>query len=97
MEPIFIGTNSDPPYDERLSWDGRGEKMTQAYEMCLMDYEFHVLSSAYLVHQPGISKGSPPSPTALELKRRQRDFRNVVVIPEIENRLGTKIGCVVGA
>ena len=29
MEPIFIGTNSDPPYDERLSWDGRGEKMTQ--------------------------------------------------------------------
>ena len=63
-----------------------------------MDYEFHVLSSAYLVHKPGISKRSQPSPTALELKRRQTDFRNRVVVPEIENRLGgTKEGCVVGA
>lgn len=28
-EPIFIGTNSDPYYDERLSWEGRSDKMTQ--------------------------------------------------------------------
>ena len=69
----------------------------QAYEMCLLDYEFHILSSAYLVHKPGISKWSPPSPTALELKRRQIGFRNEVVVPEIEKRLGTKHGCVVGA
>ena len=33
-EPIYIGTNFEPPYDERLSWDGRGDKMTQV-SVCL--------------------------------------------------------------
>lgn len=28
-EPIFIGTNFDPMYDERLSWEGKSDKMTQ--------------------------------------------------------------------
>jgi len=28
-EPIYIGTKFDPIYDERLSWEGRSDKMTQ--------------------------------------------------------------------
>ena len=28
-EPIYIGTNDEPLYDERLSWEGREDKMTQ--------------------------------------------------------------------
>ena len=28
-EPIYIGTNDEPFYDERLSWEGRSDKMTQ--------------------------------------------------------------------
>lgn len=28
-EPIFIGTHLDPHYDERLSWEGKKDKMTQ--------------------------------------------------------------------
>lgn len=28
-EPIFIGTHQDPYYDERLSWEGKKDKMTQ--------------------------------------------------------------------
>lgn len=28
-EPIYIGTHSDPHYDERLSWEGKSDKMTQ--------------------------------------------------------------------
>ena len=28
-EPIFIGTNMDPMYEERLSWEGKSDKMTQ--------------------------------------------------------------------
>ena len=28
-EPIYLGTNEEPPYDERLSWEGRMDKMTQ--------------------------------------------------------------------
>ena len=42
-EPIFLGTHADPLYDERLTWEGRGDKMTHAYQMCLLDYEFHIL------------------------------------------------------
>ncbi|XP_055306362.1 beta-1,4-glucuronyltransferase 1-like [Sitodiplosis mosellana] len=29
-EPIFIGTNDEPYYDERLSWEGKSDKMTQS-------------------------------------------------------------------
>ena len=29
-EPIYIGTNEEPWYEERLSWEGRKDKMTQA-------------------------------------------------------------------
>lgn len=28
-EPIYIGTHADPRYDERLSWEGKSDKMTQ--------------------------------------------------------------------
>lgn len=28
-EPIYIGTNREPYYDERLSWEGTSDKMTQ--------------------------------------------------------------------
>ena len=28
-EPIYIGTNGDPFYDERLTWEGRKDKVTQ--------------------------------------------------------------------
>ena len=28
-EPIYVGTNAEPPYDERLSWEGKKDKMTQ--------------------------------------------------------------------
>lgn len=53
-EPIFIGTNEDPPYDDRLSWDGRRDKMGQMYEMCLQDYRLLIAGNAFLVHAPGI-------------------------------------------
>lgn len=28
-EPIYVGTNSEPLYDERLTWEGKSDKMTQ--------------------------------------------------------------------
>lgn len=31
-EPIFIGTHDDPLYDERLSWEGKSDKMTQVLD-----------------------------------------------------------------
>lgn len=53
-EPIFIGTNDDPLYDDRLTWDGRRDKMGQMYEMCLQNYYLLVVGNAFLVHAPGI-------------------------------------------
>ena len=55
-EPIFIGTKEDPEYDDRLSWDGRRDKMGQMYEMCLQGYHLFVLGNAFLVHAPGIKR-----------------------------------------
>lgn len=43
-EPIYIGTNSEPYYDERLSWEGKSDKMTQViykFIYILLDYSFH--------------------------------------------------------
>lgn len=37
-EPIFIGTNADPLYDERLSWEGKSDKMTQVSFDFIGDY-----------------------------------------------------------
>ena len=28
-EPIYIGTKAEPFYDERLSWEGKQDKMAQ--------------------------------------------------------------------
>lgn len=53
-EPIFIGTNDDPLYDDRLTWDGRRDKMGQMFEMCLQNYYLLVIGNAFLVHAPGI-------------------------------------------
>lgn len=35
-EPIFIGTHQDPYYDERLSWEGKKDKMTQVKRIFLI-------------------------------------------------------------
>ncbi|KAG8199719.1 hypothetical protein JTE90_000816 [Oedothorax gibbosus] len=53
-EPFFIGTKEDPEFDIRLSWEGKANKMQMAYEMCLRDYDFHIVENAFLVHAPGI-------------------------------------------
>ncbi|KAM8716163.1 hypothetical protein ACLKA7_003104 [Drosophila subpalustris] len=55
-EPIYIGTINDPPYDERFTWEGMWDKLTQAYALCVLDYEFHTLDNAFLVHKPGIKR-----------------------------------------
>ncbi len=32
-EPFFIGTNSEPLFGETLTWEGRGNKMTQVFHL----------------------------------------------------------------
>ena len=50
-EPVYIGTNREPTWDERLTWEGRADKMEQALKLCLMDYELHILDNAFLIHR----------------------------------------------
>ena len=32
-EPIFIGTNNDPLYDERMVWEGSDDKLIQVWNI----------------------------------------------------------------
>ncbi|KPM02765.1 N-acetyllactosaminide beta-1,3-N-acetylglucosaminyltransferase-like protein 1 [Sarcoptes scabiei] len=57
-EPLYIGTNNEPFYDERLTWEGKRDKMSQMYHMCLLNYQMMVLDNAFLVHAPGIKRYS---------------------------------------
>lgn len=93
-EPIFIGTNMDPMYDERLSWEGKSDKMTQGYALCVLDYDFLILDNAFLVHRPGIK---------IYKKDNRRDTltakTNVlikkIIVPELKVIYGTRKGCTV--
>ncbi|XP_063695856.1 beta-1,4-glucuronyltransferase 1-like [Culicoides brevitarsis] len=90
-EPIYIGTHSEPLYEEMLSWEGKSDKMTQGYTLCILDYNFHVLSEGFLVHRPGIK-------TMAEARRpAQENINNHLlrsqIVPQIERLFGTRKGC----
>ncbi|XP_049820563.1 beta-1,4-glucuronyltransferase 1-like isoform X2 [Aethina tumida] len=53
-EPFYVCTHKEPLFDERMSWEGQANKMSMAYSLCLLDYDFMVLDNAFLVHKPGI-------------------------------------------
>ncbi|XP_059094202.1 beta-1,4-glucuronyltransferase 1-like [Tigriopus californicus] len=93
-EPIFIGSHSDPLYDERLSWDGQRDKMTQGYVMCVQEYEFHVLNNAFLIHKPGVKTKemsfSQRNETSIEI---QKKLVFETIAHELELIYGTKGRC----
>lgn len=92
-EPIFIGTNAEPSYDERLNWEGKKDKMTQAFTMCLLDYNFNVLSSGFLVHKPGIKAKKETRRPAQE--KINENLIKTKILPEITTFYGTREGCAV--
>jgi len=93
-EPIFIGTHSDPLYDERLSWEGKSDKMTQGYALCVLDYEFQILDNAFLVHKPGI-KMNKKDPQRAVLAGKTNALIRKVIFPELKVLYGTRKGCAV--
>lgn len=90
-EPIFIGTKAEPLYDERLSWEGKSDKMTQAYIMCLLNYDFNILSNAFLVHKPGIK--SLKEATRENFEKINNNLISDEILPEIEVFYGEKSSC----
>ncbi|XP_017065345.2 beta-1,4-glucuronyltransferase 1 [Drosophila eugracilis] len=93
-EPVFIGTIEDPPYDDRLTWEGQRDKMTQAFAMCVLDYEFHILDNAYLVHKPGI-KQPAKSYTIFPQTRRNNCLIQKKILKELKFMYGSRNGCVI--
>ncbi|KAK9875082.1 hypothetical protein WA026_005877 [Henosepilachna vigintioctopunctata] len=93
-EPIFIGTHADPLYDERLSWEGKSDKMTQGYALCVMDYNFLILDNAFLVHKPGI-KVYKRDPKRDSLAGKTRRLIKKIIFPELKILYGSRKGCAV--
>ncbi|KAL3276807.1 hypothetical protein HHI36_012170 [Cryptolaemus montrouzieri] len=93
-EPIFIGTHSDPLYDERLSWEGKSDKMTQGYALCVMDYSFLILDNAFLVHKPGIKVYRKDAKRDM-LAGKTRRLIKKIIFPELKILYGSRKGCAV--
>lgn len=90
-EPIHIATQDDPHYDERLSWEGKSDKMTQGYLLCVLDYKFALLSDAFIVHRPGFKSVAEAARPVLEAENVQ--FIQDVIRLELEKVYGVRKGC----
>ena len=93
-EPFYIGTQDDPLFDERLSWEGERDKMTQAFSMCLLDYDFAVLDNAFLVHRPGI-KVSRRDKLRDSLGRKQNILIDSTIRRELQDHYGRNKKCTI--
>ncbi|XP_043472898.1 beta-1,4-glucuronyltransferase 1-like [Leptopilina heterotoma] len=93
-EPIFIGTNNDPLYDERLSWEGRSDKMPQGYALCVLDYDFLILDNAFLVHRPGIKVYKKDARRDMLTAKTNQLIRKIIV-PELKVLYGTRNKCAI--
>lgn len=90
-EPIYIGTNHEPWYEEQLHWEGKSDKMTQGYTLCILDYDFHILSEGFLVHKPGIKTVAEAHRPKLEHEAVEKLKK--IIIPQINAIYGTRQGC----
>ncbi|XP_044728931.1 beta-1,4-glucuronyltransferase 1-like [Chrysoperla carnea] len=93
-EPIFIGTHDDPLYDERLSWEGKSDKMTQGYALCVLDYDFQILDNAFLCHRPGIKTYKKDAKRATLAAKTNQLIRRII-FPELKILYGVRKGCAV--
>ncbi|XP_025832343.1 beta-1,4-glucuronyltransferase 1-like [Agrilus planipennis] len=92
-EPFYVGTNDDPLFDERLTWEGQKNKMTQNYILCLLDYTYLILDNAFLVHRPGIKKAKVQMNEYAEIVNETSFFVKQTIKPEINSLYGTRPGC----
>ena len=68
--------------------------MLKGYKLCLLNYEFHILDNAFLVHRPGI-KTKKSLHSALQTKKiaAQNDLLRKKIHPEIKKLYGGRKGC----
>jgi len=93
-EPIYIGTNEEPTYDERLTWEGRSDKMVQSYKMCSLEYDYHILDNAFLIHRPGIKTMNKLNSVLQNGKVGvQGSFISNKIIPQVKKLYGARDEC----
>lgn len=93
-EPVYIGTKSEPFYDERLSWEGKKDKITHSFLLCIEDYDFLLLDNVYLVHRPGIKKYVKDNSSQV-YEQKTNDLLKNEILPEIKKLYGTTEDCVI--
>ena len=89
-EPFYVGTNNDPLFDDRITYERSSDKMSQAYSMCLMDYNLNILSNGFLVHKNGIKTAKEALQPGFN---EGREFLMKVVLPEVNSKYGEREGC----
>jgi N-acetyllactosaminide beta-1,3-N-acetylglucosaminyltransferase len=61
-----------------------------------MDYEFHILNNAFLIHKPGIKlprgRGSKGAPKRQKIQDQNRMIANSI-IPDMSRLFGKRNGC----
>lgn len=88
-EPFYIGTNREPTYDEWISGKDEGDKLLHGYILCLLDYDFHVLSDGFLVHRPGVK--SVRDAPGTQVNSNKVTFEEIV--PQLKTIYGERKGC----
>ncbi|XP_017050654.1 beta-1,4-glucuronyltransferase 1 [Drosophila ficusphila] len=92
-EPFYVSDNTEPFFDERVTWEGQSNKRIQNYAMCLLGYEYHVLSPAFLVHSPGIKKFTKSDSVRLKLAKDMTKFIKDKIEPEYRVLFGRNSAC----
>ena len=77
-----------------MTWEGKKDKMVHAYALCLLDYDFHILKNAFLVHRPTI-KFKHEDLTSYEqvLKNDTVELLSEKIIYEMKNLYGDRSEC----
>ncbi|XP_056640217.1 beta-1,4-glucuronyltransferase 1-like [Diorhabda sublineata] len=90
-EPFFVCTQKEPLWDERLNWEGQGNKMCQAFHLCILDYNFLVFDNAFLIHKPGVKKKKIQN---IKYKDQQKINNRILkhIQDELKSIYGTSMG-----
>ena len=85
-EPFFLGTHTDPLFDERLTWEGKRNKMTLAYQMCVLIHREGFKRSSHNQHQACYNCQAGPV-------KGQNVLIQEHILPTLNRLFGTKKGC----
>ena len=66
----------------------------KGYAMCLLDYEYHILHPAFLVHSPGIKSTNPHAKRLKYVPAMNKLIKNVIM-PEYKIIYGRNKNCTV--